>query len=75
MALQLNKGKLKIHIVKLVLNFPVVVTFKKALIIREEKKIQTGDSPASQEHAVEDAKTIYSRNNKCFLFQALSHDL
>lgn len=37
--------------------------------------MQAEDSPPSQEHMVEDAKTIYGRNNKCFLFQVLSHDL
>lgn len=37
--------------------------------------MQTEDSPPSQEDMVEDAKTIYGRNNKCFLFQVLSHDL
>lgn len=38
--------------------------------------MQTEDScPPSQDHAVEDANTTYGRNNKCFIFQALSHDL
>lgn len=35
--------------------------------------MQTEDS--STHHIVEDADTIYGRNNKCFIFHVLSHDL
>lgn len=31
--------------------------------------------PQPQDHIAEDANTIYGRNNKCFIFQVLSHDL